>query len=109
MGVRVQAGPGVRLKGWLRWSARPLSVTVCRGHAQYLAFAPDTWFLLLTLKKWQLVFAVFVSGCPQFTPTTRACSFLGFFKSLISVLPGASQGRGSLVGCRLWGHTVRHD
>ena len=24
-------------------------------------------------------------------------------------LPGESQGRGSLVGCRLWGHTVRHD
>ena len=22
-----------------------------------------------------------------------------------SVLPGESQGRGSLVGCRLWGHT----
>ena len=24
-------------------------------------------------------------------------------------LPGESQGRGSLVGCRLWGHTVGHD
>ena len=24
-------------------------------------------------------------------------------------LPGESQGRRSLVGCRLWGHTVRHD
>ena len=24
-------------------------------------------------------------------------------------LPGESQGQGSLVGCRLWGHTVRHD
>ena len=24
-------------------------------------------------------------------------------------LPGESQGRWSLVGCRLWGHTVRHD
>ena len=24
-------------------------------------------------------------------------------------LPGESQGRGSLVGCRLWGHTVRHN
>ena len=24
-------------------------------------------------------------------------------------LPGDSQGRGSLVGCRLWGRTVRHD
>ena len=24
-------------------------------------------------------------------------------------LPGESQGRGSLVGCRLWGRTVRHD
>ena len=22
-----------------------------------------------------------------------------------SVLPGESQGRGSLIGCRLWGHT----
>ena len=24
-------------------------------------------------------------------------------------LPGESQGQGSLVGCHLWGHTVRHD
>ena len=24
-------------------------------------------------------------------------------------LPGESQGRGSLVGCHLWGRTVRHD
>ena len=24
-------------------------------------------------------------------------------------LPGESQGRRSLVGCRLWGRTVRHD
>ena len=24
-------------------------------------------------------------------------------------LPGESQGQGSLVGCRLWGHTVGHD
>ena len=24
-------------------------------------------------------------------------------------LPGESQGLGSLVGCRLWGHTVGHD
>ena len=24
-------------------------------------------------------------------------------------LPGESQGRGSLVGCRLWGRTVGHD
>ena len=24
-------------------------------------------------------------------------------------LPGESQGRGSLVGCRLWGHRVEHD
>jgi len=23
--------------------------------------------------------------------------------------PGESQGQGSLVGCHLWGHTVRHD
>ena len=24
-------------------------------------------------------------------------------------LPGESQGRGSLVGCRLWGRTVGHN
>ena len=26
-----------------------------------------------------------------------------------SGLSGGSQGQGSLVGCRLWGRTVRHD
>ena len=25
------------------------------------------------------------------------------------LLPGESQGWGSLVGCRLWGHRVGHD
>ena len=25
------------------------------------------------------------------------------------LLPGESQGRGSLVGCRLWGRTVGHN
>ena len=26
-----------------------------------------------------------------------------------SVLPGESQGQGSLVGCRLWGRRLGHD
>ena len=28
---------------------------------------------------------------------------------LDSPVPGESPGRGSLVGCRLWGHRVGHD
>ena len=41
-GVRVGADPGVRPEAWLRWSSHPLGGAVCRDHAQYLAFAPDT-------------------------------------------------------------------
>ena len=40
---------------WLRCSAPvPLWCSVCRGHAQYPAFAPDTQFLLWALQKWQI-------------------------------------------------------
>ena len=43
--------PGVRLDGWLRCFAHFLCDGVCRGHAQYPAFAPDPGFLLLALQK----------------------------------------------------------
>ena len=39
--MRVGAGPGLRLEGWLRWSAHPLGGVVCREPVQYSAFAPD--------------------------------------------------------------------
>lgn len=32
----------VGLEGWLRRSAHPLGDAVCRGHAQYPAFAPGS-------------------------------------------------------------------
>ena len=37
--------------GWLRWFAHHLGGAVCRGHAQYPAFAPDNLFLLFRLFK----------------------------------------------------------
>ena len=58
-GVRVEVCPGVRLEGWLRWSAHPFGGVVCREHAQYPAFAPDTLLFLPVLQKWQLGFLVF--------------------------------------------------
>ena len=46
---------------------------MCRGRAQYPAFAPNTLFLLLALRKWQLsffVFCIFLSIiCPKYTCT----------------------------------------
>lgn len=77
MGVRVRRAQGSVWRGGLG-GLPPLSVAVCRGHVQYLALLL-TPGLLLTLKKWQLVFAVFVSCCPQFTPTTRVCAVLFCF------------------------------
>ena len=41
-GVRVGAGPGVGPEGWLRCSAHPFGGSVCRGQAQYPAFAPGS-------------------------------------------------------------------
>ena len=37
--------------------------------------------------------------------TTLMAESEGELKSLLMFLPGESQGWGSLVGCRLWGHT----
>ena len=68
-GVRVGVCPGVRLAGWLRWSAHPFGGVVCRGRAQYPAFAPNPLLLLLALQKWQLGFLGFfyliVHNSPQ--------------------------------------------
>ena len=55
-GVRVGVCPGVGPEGWLKCFAHPLGAVVCRGHAQYPAFAPDTLILLQALQKWQLGF-----------------------------------------------------
>ena len=49
IGVRVEAGPGVRLEEWLGKFTHPLGGAVCRVHVQYPAFAP-------TPQKWQLGF-----------------------------------------------------
>ena len=39
--MRVGECARIGLEGWLRCSAHPLGGVVCRGHAQYPAFAPD--------------------------------------------------------------------
>ena len=67
-GVRVGAGPGLRLEGWLRWPAHSLGGAVCRDHTQFPAFAPAP-------QKWQWVFGLFVSCFSKFAPTARACSY----------------------------------
>ena len=36
---------------------------------------------------------------------TKIISWWGQWQPTPVFLPGESQGRGSLVGCRLWGHT----
>ena len=44
-----------------------------------------------------------------FFPSYGAAMRGGTWQPTPVLLPGESQGRGSLVGCRLWGHRVRHD
>ena len=76
--MRVGAGPGVRLEGWLRWSAHPLSGAVCKVHGQYPAFAPETSELAVGF----LLFLYFVYNLPQlhmysyFTPLYFLCVLL---------------------------------
>ena len=68
--------PGFGREGRLRCFAHPLGGVVCRGHAQYPAFAPDTLFLLQALQKWQLGFLVSLYLLdPEFAPTVHACSY----------------------------------
>ena len=74
-------------EGWLRSFAHPSGRGVCRGHAQYPVFAPDTLSLLQTLQKWRLgFFGLFVSLgsriCPNcmhtviFSPVQFLCILL---------------------------------
>ena len=61
----------------------------------------DHWILPTEKTCWNLGFLFFVFPCDyalekKWQPTPV-------------FLPGESQGQRSLVGCRLWGCTVRHD
>ena len=51
---------GIRPEGWPRRLAHLCGGVVCRGHAQYPAFAPDPLLLLLALQKKQLSSLVFL-------------------------------------------------
>ena len=42
MGFTVGAARWIGTEGWLRWSAHPLGGAVCRDHACYPAFFPNT-------------------------------------------------------------------
>ena len=57
--------PWVRLEVWLKWFAHPLGGVVCRGHAQYPAFASHSVLLFLALQKCQLGFLVSLYLLPR--------------------------------------------
>ena len=62
---------GVRADGWLRWFAHPLGGVVCRGHAQYPAFAADSS---------KVAFGVFWSFCILFLYLIRSyCTCMKLF------------------------------
>ena len=65
-GVRFGVGSGVGPKGWLRWSAYPLSDALCMGHASYLAVILSILCLFPAPQKWQLgfwSFSILLSIC----------------------------------------------
>ena len=79
-GVRVWVCPGVRPEGWLRCFTHPLGSVVCRGHAQYPAFAPGSSKLAVGFFG---LFVSFVQNLPQlrrnvviFSPIQFLCILL---------------------------------
>ena len=75
-GVRVGVCPGVGLEEWLRCFVHPLGVTVCRGHAQYPAFAPGS-------SKLAVGFFGLCIFCPEFFPTAVSFSGIQFLGVLL--------------------------
>ena len=70
--------PGVGLKGGSGSLPIPLWC-LCRGHAQYPAFVPNTLFFALGSSEMAVGFFclfVFVSFGPEFAPTRHAHSYL---------------------------------
>ena len=67
----------------------------CHAHGIFLTQGSNS--CLLCLLHWQ------ASSLPLVPPQRRRWQPTPMF------LPGESQGRGSLVGCRLWGRRVGHD
>ena len=74
-------------EGRLKWFAHPLGCVVCRGHAQYPAFAPHPLLLLPALQRWQLGFLVsfylVVQNLPQLHMHTVIFSPLSFLCILL--------------------------
>ena len=67
--VRVRVSTELRPEGWLRWIAHLLGGIVCKGHAQYPAFAPHS------VKVSGEFFGLFVPFGPEFAPTAHTIIF----------------------------------
>ena len=76
-GMRVGVCSRVRLEGWLRWFAHPLAGVLCRGHAQYPAFAPGSSKVAVGF------FWSFSMFCPEFTLTVHTHSY--FYSHWVSL------------------------
>ena len=74
---------GAWLEAWARWCAHPFGGGVCRGPAQYLAFAPDLCFCSGLFRSGSWVFWSLCIFCPEFAPTVRACS--QFWSHIVSL------------------------
>lgn len=77
----------VLARGGLRWCVHSLAGVVCRGHAQYPAFATNSLFLLLALQKWQLgVFLAFLYPVVHNLPQLRMLAVIFSPLEYLSVL-----------------------
>ena len=90
--MRVGAGPGVRLEGWLRRSAHVFGGGVCRGHGQY----PWSWLFRKGCRFLRFFCFLFSIIFPKGTCTQLLCILL--FQG--DICPGTSSAATAAKGPR---------
>ena len=89
--------------GWFEWSSRALSEKAMAPHSSTLA-----WKIPWTEEPGRLQSMGSLRVGNDWAPSLSLFTFMHWrrkWQPIPVFLPRESQGQGSLVGCRLWGHT----
>ena len=96
------------LENILAFSCKVKHSLTIQSNNHALKYLLLSWKRMCTQNLHLNVYSSFIHSW-QNAEATKVCSWRRQWHPTPVLLPGKSYGQRSLVGCRLWGHTVRHD